>query len=400
VSIGPSGVATGPYLPYDVAIAGAGLAGASLALRLATAGARVALIDSSVFPRQKLCGEFLSPECWGVLDRLGLSQSVSRLGFQPVRRVRLTTPNGRVLEAEFNGRDGLPGIGISRLVLDDLIVSSARAAGVEVIEGARINGPVVRQGRVAGVVARRGAGPPLEVLATVTVAADGRHSALVQRTGTTRTRSRLRPGLFGLKCHVAVTDPDPGDSVELHLIPGGYVGACRVENGLTNLCGLLPESALRSHRGDLTRLAAAVFPLNPCLNQLWTSGRAADGWKTISGVRVQSSTPSLPGILYVGDARGTIDPLGGQGMTMALLGAEIIVPFIKSALVEGGAGESLQRDFSTAWHRRFDRRVALCRGFHHVLMNPWLVDLTSALRTVGPRLLSYGFNLTRDSLPA
>ncbi|MBV8229467.1 MAG: FAD-dependent monooxygenase, partial [Planctomycetaceae bacterium] len=68
--------------PFDVVIAGAGLAGGSLALRLARVGARVALLDPARFPRDKLCGEFLSPECWGVLDDLGLAGAVTRRGYR------------------------------------------------------------------------------------------------------------------------------------------------------------------------------------------------------------------------------------------------------------------------------------------------------------------------------
>lgn len=390
-----------PSRPFDVVIAGAGLAGGTLALRLARGGARVMVIDPARFPRDKLCGEFLSPECWGVFDRLGLAGSVERLGYHPIRRVRVTTPRGRVLESEFAGPDGVPGIALSRASLDDLILRTARDAGAVVMEGTRVRGPLLRDGFVSGVVVRRGADEPFDVPATVTVAADGRHSPLVQRTGVTRTRSRFRPPLFGLKRHLTVAegDSEPSGTVGLHLVPGGYVGACRVETGLTNLCGLLPESVLRRHRGDLNRLADIVFPANAALDQLWRSGRPAGTWKTIAGVRVETSTPSVPGILYAGDGQGTIDPLGGQGMTMALLGAEMLAPLVTRALSEGGVNAWLQRDHDRAWHRRFDRRVSLCRAFHHALVNPWLVDAASAFRTLAPRLLALGFHQTRDSLP-
>lgn len=387
--------------PFDVVIAGAGLAGGSLALRLARAGSRVALLDPSGFPRDKLCGEFLSPECWGVFERLGLASPVARLDYQPIHRVRITTPRGRVLESGFTGTDGLPGIGLSRAALDDLLVRTARAAGVTVLERTRVKGPVVRDGRVAGVVARQGAGEPFEVRAAVTVAADGRHSPLVHQTGRTRARGWFRPRLFGLKRHLDVPDRDsePTGTVGLHLVRGGYVGACRVETSLTNLCGLLPESVLRRHRGDLDRLADEAFAVNPTLGRLWRSGRPAGPWKTIADVRVQTSTPRLPGVLYVGDARGTVDPLGGQGMTMALLGAEMLAPFVTRALSEGGGGLTLQRDSGAAWHRRFDRRIALCRAFHHALVNAWFVDAASAFTTLAPRLLALGFEQTRDSVP-
>ena len=65
-----------PSGTFDVAIAGAGLAGSALALRLARGGARVALLDAATFPRDKLCGEYLSPESWSVLDRMDLVDEV------------------------------------------------------------------------------------------------------------------------------------------------------------------------------------------------------------------------------------------------------------------------------------------------------------------------------------
>jgi flavin-dependent dehydrogenase len=385
--------------PFDVVIAGAGLAGGSLALRLARAGARVALVDAARFPRDKLCGEFLSPESWGVLDRLGLAGAIRRGGYHAVRRVRITTPRGTVVEAEFQDSDGLPGIGLSRSTLDDLLVRDARAAGATVIEGARVGGPLLRDGRVAGVVARRRTGNPLAIDARVTVAADGRTSGLVPRTGSTRPRSRLRPRLFGLKRHLQVPPEvsEPEGTVGLHLVDGGYGGTCRIEGTCTNLCALLPESALRRHRGDLDRLAEDQFRRNPILARLWDASAPAGEWKTVAGVRVEDSFPRVPGIFYAGDCQGTIDPLGGQGMTMALLGAELLAPRVLEAVAAGGVDPRAQRAYADAWHHRFDRRIALCRLFHHALVNPRWVDLVGVFQTLAPRLLSACFAQTRDS---
>ena len=385
--------------PFDVAIAGAGLAGAALALILAKAGARVALVDAGHFPREKLCGEFLSPEAWGALDRLGLAGEVAGSGFQPIRRVRLTTPRGTVLEAEIVGPDGQPGIGLSRWALDDLLVRRARAAGASVFEGTRVGGPIVAGGGVVGLAARHATAGPIEVRAAVTVAADGRHSTLVRRSGTTRGRNWFRPPLFGLKRHLTVADPaaaEPEGTVGLHAIRGGYVGTCRVEGTLTNLCALLPESAARRHRGDLDRLAAADFPANPTLARLWSASVPAGDWKAVSGVRVEASTPRLGGIFYAGDCRGTVDPLGGQGMTMALLGAESLAPFLRSALLPDAPVARLQAAAAAAWDRRFGRRIRLCRLFHHALTRPALLDLSPALRSLAPRVLAACYHATRE----
>jgi menaquinone-9 beta-reductase len=81
---------------------------------------------------------------------------------------------------------------------------------------------------------------------------------------------------------------------------------------------------------------------------------------------------------------------------MALLGAELLAPFVESALVADTADRSIQRAYRGAWHRRFIRRITLCRAFHHALVNPGLVDLASRLPTLAGRALARGFDWTRD----
>jgi flavin-dependent dehydrogenase len=384
---------------FDVAIAGAGLAGASLALRLARRGMHVALLDSATFPRDKVCGEYLSPESWGVLNRLGLAYEVVRADYHPIYRVCISTPGGRVLEAEVAGPDGLPGIGLSRSVLDELIVRRARAAGAEVVERARVVGPAVGDGRVVGLRARHPARGVFEVRAPVVIAASGRNAALVRATGRTKVRGRSRPRLLGLKRHLRIADPDaePAGTVGLHLVPGGYGGTCRVEGPLTNLCALVPEAEVRRRRGDLDRVAHDYLGRNPVLARACEAAVPSGEWKTVADVRVEASAPRMPGILYVGDCQGTVDPLGGQGMTMALLGAEDLAPFVAQALAaSSGADARLQRGWQAAWHHRFDRRVRLCRLFHLALVNPAVLDLAATLGALAPRLLAACIRQTRD----
>ena len=388
--------------PFDVAIAGAGLAGGLLAARLATAGARVALLDAGTFPRPKLCGEFLSGEGAAALVRLGLEVDLRRLGARPIDRVRLSTPSGLVLDAPIGGAGGLA---ISRWALDALLVGRARASGAVVFEGCRVAGPLVEGGRVVGVRARRsGSREDFVLRAALVVAADGRGSALVRATGLTKPRNRLptRPPLVGLKRHLRVRDPEadePEGAVGLHLVPGGYGGTCRVERDLTNFCALAPASVLAEHRGDLDRAALAYFGRNPRLARLFDASEPAGPWKTVAGVRVEVSTPNRPGILYVGDSQGTVDPLGGQGMTMALLAAEMLAPAVLGALARDsdGATPALQSAVQRAWRRRFDRRVRLCRLYHHALVRPRLIGLLGTAPSLAARLVSACFRGTRDA---
>lgn len=395
--------------PFEVVIAGAGLAGGSLALRLASRGVRVALVDAATFPRPKLCGEYLSPEGVLALERLGLADDWSRLGGHPIRQVRLSTPRGRELVAQVVGPDGVPGLGLSREALDTLLVERAVARGATLLSGHRVLGPWIDEasGRVVGVRARpTGSLAERLVRAPVVVAADGRGSALVRQTGTVRPRSRLslRPGLFGLKRHLRVLDPattEPAGLVGLHLTAGGYGGTCQIEQGLTNLCALLPESALQAARGDLDRVCATALAANPVLARLLAASEPAGPWKTVAGVRVEIATPGRAGILYAGDCQGTVDPLGGQGMTMALLGSEPLAAAILAALTSGAEGVTpgTQQAVQRSWRRRFDRRVNLCRLYHHLLVRPGLIDLASLTPGLARWTLAAAYHLTRDPIP-
>jgi flavin-dependent dehydrogenase len=329
-----------------------------------------------------------------------LANEIARSGYHPIRLVRITTPRGRVVEADVAGPGSPPGIGLSRSILDALIVGRARAAGAEVLERTRVNGPIVADGRVVGLSARDPALGVLEVRASITVAANGRFSALVRQTGRTHIRNRFRTRYFGLKQHLILTEAEtsePPGAVGLHLVPGAYGGTCRIEGSLTNFCALLPESAVRHYRGNLDEVVRSCLGANPALAGIVEAGRAVSGWKTVAGVRVEVSKPRLAGIFYAGDCQGTVDPLGGQGMTMALLGAEVLAPYVERALVAGpDAAGALQRAALAAWQRRFDRRVRLCRLLHHALVNPMLIDAAAALGALAPRLLSACYRQTRD----
>jgi menaquinone-9 beta-reductase len=84
-------------------------------------------------------------------------------------------------------------------------------------------------------------------------------------------------------------------------------------------------------------------------------------------------------------------------MTMAFLGAELLLPIVERALAgRRGVDAALQAEVQATWHRRFDRRVLLCRAFHHMLIHPAFVDAGSARGTVASTFLAACFRRTRD----
>src|SRR5437762_5763199 len=95
---------------YDVAVVGGGPAGSSAAIHLALQGARVVLLETRAYPHDKLCGEFLSPECAGLLDQLGLTATLRALGPALIETACLSAPDGTSWESRLPG----PALGLTR----------------------------------------------------------------------------------------------------------------------------------------------------------------------------------------------------------------------------------------------------------------------------------------------
>src|SRR4029079_13483980 len=172
---------------HDVIIAGAGPAGTSAAIHLATSGLNVLLVEQKKFPRAKLCGEFISPECQEHFQKLGVAReivcsdpaSISETVFYSSRGNQVSVPS-----SWFGARTAL---GLSRAVMDEVLLRRAAAVGVEVIEGASVVGPQINADQVHGLKVRGEAGVERvagerEFHAPLTIDATGRARILARKT--------------------------------------------------------------------------------------------------------------------------------------------------------------------------------------------------------------------------
>ena len=119
-----------------MAVVGGGPAGCAAAIALAEAGARVILFEARTYPHDKLCGEFLSPECAALLERLGMTGPLQALHPVPIEHVSITAPDGRAWQTAFPA----PAWGLTRSALDAALAERAAALGVSVCEGTEVTG--------------------------------------------------------------------------------------------------------------------------------------------------------------------------------------------------------------------------------------------------------------------
>jgi flavin-dependent dehydrogenase len=358
-------------LDFDVIVIGGGPAGASAAIHLAASGARVLLAERASFPRAKLCGEFISPECLEHFARLGVLGGMELRGGERVSETVFYAPSGRnvAVPSTWFGSGGGAALGLSRAEMDDQLLRRARAVGVQVLEESALAGVVVEDGRVRGVRLHTHEGVEREFRARVTLDATGRQRAAVRRAeremrastrGVGETSSangigesagtrgaseqaerhfegaRERASLVAFKAHLEGAAGAAG-ACEIYFYAGGYGGLSPVEGGLSNLCFIARARDVRARGSDPERVMREVLMLNRRAAHTLAGACAKTRWL---GVAVESFGRYEPapfeGMLAVGDAAAFIDPFTGSGMLMALEGGELAARAVSRWLAQHG----------------------------------------------------------------
>ena len=187
-----------------VVIVGAGPAGASLAIRLAEAGHEATLIEKERFPREKLCGEFISPECFRHFTEIGVAEEMLSLGGARITATRFFDAAGRSVNVPTGWfGHGDFALSLSRARMDNALLSRAKNVGVNVIEAARAVAVEFADGRIESVTIKTESGERLDVGGRLFVDATGRAGA-VSRLLEKRTEEsqQQKPKLVAFKNHL------------------------------------------------------------------------------------------------------------------------------------------------------------------------------------------------------
>ena len=182
---------------FDVIIAGGGPAGASAAIHLARGGVRVLLTEQKKFPRAKLCGEFISPECRAHFERLGVASEMIASGPALLDETVFYSSKGHHVAVPSKWFGGRAAFGLSRAVMDEVLLRSAAANGAVVYEGASITEPLLDGERVVGVRAKID-GSSRDFRAPITLDATGRARILSRKISSGNSK---RPSLVAFKAH-------------------------------------------------------------------------------------------------------------------------------------------------------------------------------------------------------
>lgn len=353
-------------MEVDVAIIGAGPAGSTLAALLAERGVRVAIHDRDDFPRDKLCGEFLSYDALPILRELGVLEAIDAAGVPHIERCRIV---GRRRTYEFALPH--PARGVSRRLLDSTLLKAARARGAAF--------------HVRTVASLR------ELQARIVVGAWGRWGRFDQQLQRRFVRDENRN--FGFKRHYVTTNrqPPPLDgSIDLYSFRRGYLGVNAIEGAQVNICGLVHSSRLAGHRGRWEAFVAAIRREEPQLEALYAAYEPAQPhFLSSEPVIFRPRSAVEAGVFMIGDASGVIDPLTGNGMAMAIQSALLLAPIVMRLLDAPEKRAELEDEYRRRHAAFFAPRIVWSRRAAVLLSRPRFVDV--ALATVRSRRVGDSF---------
>ena len=360
---------------HDVLVVGAGPAGAAASYWLADAGYDVVAVERKAFPRDKTCGDGLTPRAVGSLRDMGLEDRLAT--FHRHRGLR-TVAHGITLELPWPDHPDFPSYGyvVRRRDLDELVAEHAVKAGATVRTATEAVAPVLERGLVAGAVVRPKGGAPEEVRARYVVVADGANSRFGRALGTSRDRSYPQGmAIRGYYASPMSDDPWIESALDVRDRQGrslpGYGWVFPLGDGTVNVgIGLLStfkgwREVNTSHLMDeWAATAPAEWGLSPEAELREPTG----GRLPMAGSVGPKAGPSW---LVVGDAAGSVNPFNGEGIDYAYETGRMAADAIDEAL-RTGDGLALQR-YPARLEAEFALYFKVARLFAEVIGRPALL---------------------------
>jgi geranylgeranyl reductase family protein len=360
---------------FDVIIAGAGPAGSSAAIHLARNGLRVLLVEQKKFPRAKLCGEFISPECQRHFDNLGLADAITTSGPAALTETVFYSARGHHVAIPSSWFGKPAALGLSRAIMDDLLLRRAQACGVAVLENASVTEPILDGRDVRGVKLKLN-GEEREYTAPVTIDATGRASILTRKLNSGESRSK--PKLIAFKVHLRDTRVAP-NACEIYFYPDGYGGLSSIEGDTSNLCFIISAEQVKRHHSNPEVVMREMVMKNRRAAYTLKQAEPESEWLSASWERFGRRQPSpANGLLAIGDSAAFIDPFSGSGMLMAFesgeLAAEVIVRH-RNKLTSA----EMCKDYEMEYLQKFESRLRICGWLRRAAFNPRLAGLGIAI---------------------
>ncbi|GAB1688840.1 geranylgeranyl reductase family protein [Krasilnikovia sp. M28-CT-15] len=390
----------------DVIVVGAGPGGSAAAYHMARHGLRVLLLEKTEFPREKVCGDGLTPRATRQLIRMGIDTS-EKAGWLQNKGLRVIGGGVR-LELDWPELASFPSYGLvrTRLDFDDMLARRAAEAGALLRTGVNVTGPVLDDdGHAIGVTARVGPGKePVQYRAPLIIAADGVSGKLPLAMGLAKRDDRP----LGVAVRRYYRSPVRADDdyleswLELRsaqnsdvLLPGyGWIfglGDGRVNVGL----GILNSSSAfgkTNYRAMLTDWLGTTPPEWGMRGEEHAEGPVLGAALPMGFNRVPHYTR---GVMLVGDSGGMVNPMNGEGIAYAMESGELAAEVAVQALARsaGADRERALRAYPAELKLRFGGYYRLGGMFVKLIGNPQIMRIATKHGMPHPTLMRFVLKL-------
>jgi flavin-dependent dehydrogenase len=313
---------------------------------LAKAGYKIIVFEKETYPFHRVCGEYISMESYGFLQRLGLDLPAYNLPV--ISKLIVSAPNGNFIQSKLD----IGGFGISRYLLDNELKEIAIQNGVSVLDGTKVNEIEFSDDQF--LLQYKGG----QTIAGTAIGAYGKRSNLDVKLS--RDFIKKNPGklnnFVGVKYHVKIGFPV--DTIALHNFQGGYCGLSKVEGDAHCLCYMTTAQNLKENNNSISEMERSVLFKNTFLRDIFSQAEFLFKEPvTISQISFEEKSQVEDHILMTGDTAGLIAPLCGNGMSIALHSAKIASLLIDQFLRKKISRKRLEKNYINEWENNFKNRL-------------------------------------------
>jgi flavin-dependent dehydrogenase len=385
--------------PYDVIIIGAGPAGCASALFLHQKGLRVLVLDRAAFPRDKVCGEFISPAADDILAELGVLEAIQQTHPARLQGVAISSYSKPELYIDYPPCPGrakpMTSLSLPRFQLDHLLVQKVKEQGIEVCERHAVDDFLFEEDRVAGVKGRDEANRPFQYSAPVVVDASGRNGLSLRRLGL--IKPHRGPGKIALAAHWENVQ-FPHDYCYMHISSPGYTGMAPVGNDSVNVVLVVEDRNVKGQ--ELDDFYKATVLGNERRQSLLAGARLKERVRSVGSLAYDVRPAPCGGLVLAGDTTGFIDPFTGEGIYLSLRSAQLAAGVIQKAFAAGDFSRKFLEEYERQRQSEFRKKFILSRILQKIIYRRRWCDGVVALLRRNPQMAQTLVGVIGDYFPA